>query len=450
MAKLTKRTVDATRPQAREFILWDSDVRGFGLRVWPTGRKVFVFRYQLGGRAGRTQRVTIGDYGTLTPDQARREAIRLRAEVAAGRDPSEERRSRQRSIRSTREAPTVTELADEFLTDRAAKKKPGTVAEYRRLLFRDVLPTLGRSKVAAVTRSQVAKLHLSMSDRPYLANRGLAILGAMFRFAELHDQRPRGSNPCTGIEPYPERARERFLSEAEFARLGAALSRAAREGLPVPEKLRRKPASEVTAKHRPKSADTPHPASPFSVAALRFLLLSGWREQEVLSLRWAALDFEHGIATLAETKTGRSVRHVGAAALALLSDLPRLEHSPYVFPGAKPGAHLKEIKRLWEAVRDAAALPDVRLHDLRHSFASAAAGGGLSLPVIGALLGHREVATTQRYAHLADDPRRRAADQVAAAIAAALAGPLAAERSTGDATAPADEPARVLPFARHA
>lgn len=288
------------------------------------------------------------------------------------------------------------------------------------MLDRDVLPALGKIKVAAVTRGQVAKLHVGMADRPYLANRALAVLGAMFRFAELHDLRPMGSNPCTAIDPYPETSRERFLSSAEFAAIGVALSRAEREGLPTPPKLQRRPKTPAAAKHRPKSAGAPRPANPYAVGAIRFLLLTGWRESEVLTLRWDAIDFDRGIATLAATKTGRSIRHVGGAALDLLSRLPRIGDGTYVFPGAKPGTHLKELKRLWESVRDASNLHDIRLHDLRHSFASVAVSDGLSLPVIGALLGHTEVATTQRYAHLADDPRKQAADTTSARVAAAL------------------------------
>lgn len=441
MPKLTKRTVDAATPDVRDRFIWDDEVKGFGLKITPAGRKVFVFQYRIGGRAGRTQRVKLGDFGALTPEEARRLAIKLRGEVAKGESPADARSARKRAIREARDAATVEQLADEFLTDRRAKKKAGTVAEYERFLRKDVLPVLGRLKVADVTRAQIAKLHLSMKDRPVLANRVLAVLGAMFNFAELFEHRPRGSNPCADIGFYPEEPRERFLSAEEFARLGDALRRAESEGLPTPPKLRRKPKVGPTAKHRPRTADVPRPANPVAVAALRFLLLTGWREGEALGLRWDEIDFSRGIATLPTTKTGRSARHLGAPALMLVSELPRVEGSVYVFPGAKPGTHLQDFKRLWEAVRHAAELHDVRLHDLRHSFASAGVADGLSLPVLGALLGHREVATTQRYAHLGDDPRKRAADQVAASVAAALAA---------GAAKTSEPPATVLPFAARA
>ena len=429
MASLTKRTVDSTRPAERDRFVWDERIKGFGLRVRPSGHKSFVFQYRLGGRDGSSHRLTIGDYGAVTVDQARRQAKQLAGAVAQGRNPAAERVAEKRAIANGRRAPTLASLAEDFLADRAAKKKAGTVYEYRRLLERDVLPTLGKVRTAEVTRAQVAKLHLSMTDRPYLANRALAVLSAIFRFGELHEVRPPGTNPCVGIDPYPERSRERFLTEQELAALGTALSRAEREGLPAPPKLRPKPKTGPTAKHRPKSADTPKPANQYVVAALRFLLLTGWRESEALGLRWDDINFARAIATLPDTKTGRSDRHIGAPALALLSELPQLGDSPFVFPGAKAGTHLVETKRVWEAVRHAAKLAGVRLHDIRHSFASTAVSGGMSLPMIGALLGHREVSTTQKYAHLGDDPRRQAADRVASQIAVALQ-----QRETAEAT----------------
>jgi integrase len=421
MATLTKRTVDATKPDPNVVrFVWDDELKGLGLRVTPAGHKSYVFQYRLGGRAVNARRVTIGEHGAVTPDQARKEAKKMAGMVAAGRCPATEREAAKQARADAQTAPTIATLAAEFLADRRAKKKAGTVTEYGRMLNKDVLPVLGNARVATVTRAQVAKLHLAMNERPYLANRVLAVLSAMFRFAELHGDRPVGTNPCTGIEPYPERSRERYLSEEELKRFGAALTKAERTGLPTPPKLQRKAKDAKKAKHRPKSADTPSPANPFAVAALRFLILTGWREGEALGLRWDQLDFARAIAALPDTKTGRSDRHIGAPALALLTELPRLADSPYVFPGQKPNTHLVEIKRVWEAVRHAAKLEGVRLHDLRHSFASVGASGGLSLPMIGALLGHREVSTTQRYAHLGDDPRKAAADRVASEIAAAM------------------------------
>jgi integrase len=158
------------------------------------------------------------------------------------------------------------------------------------------------------------------------------------------------------------------------------------------------------------------------VAAIRFLLLTGWREREALNLKWSEIDVARGVATLPSTKTGRSVRVIGAPARLLLSELPRVDGSPFVFPGRIVGGPLVEINRVWYAVRHAAKLEDVRLHDLRHSFASVSASSGGSLLIIGKLLGHRETATTAKYAHLFDDPMAAAADSASGLLAAWLDG----------------------------
>ena len=186
--------------------------------------------------------------------------------------------------------------------------------------------------------------------------------------------------------------------------------------------MHRKRTTGPTAKHRPRSAYDLKPANPFAVAAIRFLLLSGWREQEALTLKWAELSTERGTATLEDTKTDRSQRAIGAPALLLLADLPRIEGSPYVFPGWKKGLPLADVARLWYAVRHATGLESVRLHDLRHTFASVTASAGGSLLMIGKLLGHKQASTTMRYAHLADSPVKVAADSTAGQVAAWLGG----------------------------
>jgi integrase len=214
----------------------------------------------------------------------------------------------------------------------------------------------------------------------------------MLNLTETWGERPANSNPCRNIEKYRERKRERFLSEGELARLGAALAEAEKQ------------VSE----------------SPSAVAAIRLLALSGARLNEILTLRWEHVDFERGCLRLSESKTGAKTIHLSPPALALLASLPRIEGNPHVLPGMKAGAHLVNLEKPWRRIRAAATLPDVRLHDLRHSFASFGAGAGLGLPVIGALLGHTQAATTQRYAHLAADPLKQASDLIGGRIAAAL------------------------------
>ena len=413
--KLTKRAIDSLRPNAADdYCVWDTDLKGFGVRVWPSGRRVFVVQYRPQG-ARQTRYLTLGQYGPLTVDEARKLAkVRLGA-VASGADPARERRS-------AREAPTVRELGEAYLDDVRAKKKPATAREYARLWEKHVLPALGTAKAAAVTGADVAKLHRKMKGTPYGANRVLALLGAFFSFAAKEGVRARHDNPAHGVEPYAETARERFLTPAEFTRLGDALIRAEREGLPSAPQHRRNASSEATAKHRPKSADKPIPANPFAVAAIRLLCLTGCREGEILGLRWSDVDLERGFLRLGDTKTGRSIRPLGAPAAEILAAMPREEGSPFVLPGEKPGTHLVELKRVWAAVRHAAKLDGVRIHDLRHSFASVPAIGGDSLLVIRSLLGHADVKTTQRYAHLGDDPVKASADRTSSTIASWLGG----------------------------
>ncbi|HEY9426920.1 MAG TPA: Arm DNA-binding domain-containing protein, partial [Gemmatimonadaceae bacterium] len=282
--KITKRLLDSYPQSEGEVFIWDTDLAGFGVRVHPTGKRAFVFRCRPGGgRAAIQRKLTIGEYGSITVEQARREAQRLAGEIAAGRDPGAERDGRRAAKLASRDAPSVAELGTHFLDEVRTLLKQSTAKEYARMWRRSVVPGLGRMKVAEVTPSHVSKLHRQLRSTPYAANRVLALLGSFFAYAERHGARPKHSNPAHEVQSYPERQRERFLTPEEIARLGDALDRAEREGLPPAPTRRRNPKTGKTAKHRPKSADTPKPANPYAVAALRFLLLTGWREREALT-----------------------------------------------------------------------------------------------------------------------------------------------------------------------
>jgi integrase len=409
--KLTKRTADAAKVASARKYIFDSELPGFGLMVTPNGAKSFFVQYRTaGGRRGTKRRVTLGGYGKITAEEARLLAKQLLATVAQGSDPATTRNSHKT-------APRVVELGEDFLTDVTGRVKASTSKEYQRLWRAHVLPSLGPSRVAEVSIAQVANLHRRLSATPYNANRVLALLGSFFSFAEQQGARPKHTNPAHEVKAYREHSRERFLSPTEVIRLGAALTRAETVGVPPAPTRRRKRKTGVTAKHRPKSVDYLKPANPFAVAAIRFLLLSGWREREALNLRWNEIDTSRRVATLPDTKTGRSIRPLGAPALALLDELPRIDDSPYVFPGREPKQPLVEINRVWYAVRLSAGLEDVRLHDLRHSFASAVASSGGSLLIIRELLGHKDTSTTAKYAHLFGDPVKATADATAAQIA---------------------------------
>ncbi|MDH3195215.1 MAG: site-specific integrase, partial [Hyphomicrobiales bacterium] len=373
---ISKRSIDARKPENKDSYLWDDELSGFGLKVTPAGRKVYLVQYRLGGRKGRVRRVTIGIQGRITPEQARIEAKRLLGQVAAGEDPADLKQQKNGQ-------PTLGELVDVFLSEYVDAKLKASTAEIYRRLYRDYLPaTLCRRFAADVSRPDIARLHVSMRDKPYQANRVLALLSKFFNWCEKHGYRPDGSNPCRHIEKYKEQRRERFLSPLELARLGDALAQAE--------------ANETT--------------SPYVIAALRLLVLTGARLSEILTLQWSFIDFDNTLLRLPDSKTGAKTIYLNAPALQILTDLPRLEGNPFVICGKREGARLINLQKPWRRIRKAAGLDDVRIHDLRHSFASVAAGSGQSLPVIGALLGHTQPGTTARYAHLAADPLRAASD----------------------------------------
>jgi integrase len=387
MPKLTKRTVDALKPRpGRDLVVFDSEVSGFGVRVKSSGRKSYLIQYRNAG--GRSRRLTIAGHGRMTADEARDEAKQLLAAADRGQDPAEDR---HRALR----APTVAQLAALYLERHAQPGKKTAIAD-ESMLRRYVLPAFGTSKVEAITRGDVARLHHDLAATPYAANRVLALISVMFNLAESWGLRAPASNPCRHLKRYPERKRERFLSAEEVQRLGAALAEA---------------------------QSVEHPSA---LAAIRLLLLTGARRSEILTLKWEHVDLPRYALRLPDSKTGAKVIALGAAAAALLSRLDRCEDNPYVCWGNTAGAHFVGLQHVWQRIRRRAELPKVRLHDLRHSFASFGAGAGLGLPILGALLGHRHPVTTARYAHLANDPQRAAADRITGEIIAALDGrPLA-------------------------
>ncbi|MFC7334789.1 tyrosine-type recombinase/integrase [Rhodocista pekingensis] len=383
MPRLTKRTVDGAVPRNTDYFLWDEEIPGFGLRVLRTGIKSYVIQYRAGGR---TRRYSFSHHGVMTPEEARRTARELLVAVHRGENPSEE-------ARLQRLAPTMAALCDRFMDEHVRQRcKPSTQGEYRRAVELFIKPEIGAHKVLDVTRADIARLHHKARDIPYQANRTLGVLSKLFNLAEVWGLRPDGSNPCRHVRKYPEQKRERFLSAEELGRLAAALDAAEADG-----------------------SESVH-----VIAAIRLLILTGCRLGEIQTLKWEHVHPGH--LALPDSKTGAKKVYLGEAAMAVLAAVPRLPGNPYVICGAVDGQHLKEIQRPWRRLRMRAGLPDLRIHDLRHSFASAAVGMGESLPMIGKLLGHTQVQTTARYAHLADDPLRASSERVSAALAARMKG----------------------------
>jgi integrase len=382
--RLTKKIIDTLVPREQPYIEPDSELPGFGVKVMPSGAKTLVLGYRPmpGGRGTPKRQLKLGTYGQMTIEQGRQAALTALAEVRLGRDPQAEK-SRQRSALS------VSELIDAFLDGHVAKLTRATKISYG-LTLRKFRSAHGGLKAEALKRAQVESIHGSLAGTPYLANRLLSVVSSLYVWGEANGYVPSGhANPAAKILRFPERGRERFLTGEELGRLGDSL----------------------------RMAETKYP---YPVAAIRVLLMTGARVNEILHARWDWLDIERGLLNLPVSKTGRKSIFLPAPALAILAGLPRLEGNPFIFPGHVPGQPRGKLWKPWTEIRHAAGLDGLRLHDLRHSHASIGAGVGLSLPVIGALLGHATPSMTARYAHLAADPVRQASEAVGAKIAAAL------------------------------
>ena len=398
--KLTKRNIDALVPGDKRYTAWDTDVLRHGLRVSPSGEKAHGVKYRAGGR----QRwFTIGRHGPWTPEAAHKEALRLLGEVARGLDPAEKRSADRKAI-------TFADLCNLYLAEGTAHKKPSTLRVDRGRIELHLKPLLGSMRQGAIARADIERMQVRVKaghttapapkKRPPgsiakggagVAAQCVALASTVFQFAVDRGLRP--DNPAKGVKKSPVRKMQRFLSEAEFARLAEALTEEGRES-----------------------------GNPFVVGVIRTLAFTGARRGEIEGLRWRGVDLERGLLMLDDSKTGEKTVYLSAPALSILSGLPRVAGNEHVFPGGRPGKRTGALDKVWARVRQRAGLADVRLHDLRHSYASVGAGASLGLPIIGKLLGHTQAATTARYAHLSDHPLRRAADTIGATIAAAMEG----------------------------
>jgi integrase len=396
--KITLSIVKAIKPGET---VWDGEIKGFCIRARKKAR-VYALKTRINGRV---RWFTIGSHGSpWTPETARKEAMRLLAEINQGTDLAAIREKK-------RHQPTMKDLCERYLREHAREhKKPSSYREDERNIEKHILPLLGRHNVSDVTRADIERFIRNVKDGktvpkdqpkcgyrggavikggPYVANRNLSLLSKMFNLAEVWGYRENGSNPTRHVKKYKEKKRERFLSREELARLFGVLSEAEKNG------------SENI----------------YVIAALKLLILTGARMNEILTLRWEYVDFENGLLRLPDSKTGQKVIFLSPPAIEILEQLPRYENNPHVIIGHKTGMHLVNLRKPWGRIRNAAGINDVRIHDLRHSFASIAASSGMPLPMIGKLLGHSQVSTTQRYAHLADDPLREANNAIGEEIA---------------------------------
>ena len=387
MAKLkvqtiSNRTVEALEAH-KDTVFWDRDLTGFGVRVYASGAKVYLV--QTRGPNG-TRRVTLGRHGVLGAEEARRQGALAIARTKAGEDPVPERTAARRRI-----GPTVVAVAARYMEEYVAVRcKPATAKIRRNAIRNHIVPRLGKLPLAAVGRDHVIDLHHRMSDIPIQANIVIITLSHIFMKAENWGIVPEGTNPCGSVILYRETRRERFLTGAEFARIGRVLDEAPKIG----------------------------GASWGAVAVVRLLMLTGCRRGEILSLRWDDVDLDAHELRLRDAKTGARIVPLSPSAVKVLASLPRTADQEWVIPGRKAGTHMQKVGNAWRLLRSRADLPGVRLHDLRHSFASRALALGESLPMIGKLLGHRRIETTLRYAHLARTSVHEAAERVAITIAA--------------------------------
>lgn len=399
--KITIASVKALEPKE---VIWDTEINGFGCRCQKDA-KTFLVKYRFGkGRTGIQRLYTIGKLGSpWTPDTARAEAKSILGLVSHGKDPADDRKKEKELL-------YVKTGFESFLEEIAAKKKPRTHTEYKWQFDKFIEPEIGNSRIDLIGQNDIKKLHSSLKDTPYQANRVLALLSSFFTWCDKNGHRADGKNPCRHVEKFEESSRERFLSETEVYALGHALQEYEEENKFLKEHPHKKK----------KGKKVKDQTTLYVTAAIRLLLLTGARRNEILTLKWQDVDFERKLIRLQESKTGQKTIYLSAPALLILSDIPRIENNPYVIVGKKERSHLVNIKDAWGDIRSKAKLKDVRIHDLRHNYASTAMASGHHLKVIGTLLGHSNTKTTERYAHLANDPLQTANEAISNRILDAM------------------------------
>lgn len=380
--------------------------RGFGVRVTKSGAKSFIMNYRI---AGRERRYTIGAWPDWKVIAAVDEARKLRKRIDRGDDPLEDRVE-------AREAPTVGDLCDLYIEDHLPSKRKSSQSDDKGMIKNIIRPKFGRKKVKSIQKADIKNLHRSLKDTPYKANRVLALLSTMFNFA-INDLEWSVENKVRGVKRFPEIKRKRYLDPVdEIPRLVQALT-------DFPDICAAKEAKRRGKNVDAKTVEKARQHGLIVANAVRLCLLTGCRRGEALGATWDQFDIENGSWTKPGATTKQGTEHrvrLSDAAVALLKDIlasaPKTEDgvpiSEFVSPNRSGNAPLTEINDEWAALQKAAKIPDVRLHDLRHTYASILVSEGLSLPIIGALLGHTNPATTARYAHVFDDPLKKATDIV--------------------------------------
>jgi integrase len=414
---ITKRAVDCALPRDERYEIWDSKLAGFGLRIEASGTKSFIVRYRAdgGGRSAPRRFVTLGRYGALTAEEARRKAKTLLGAAAKGDDPAGDLSKKRREM-------TMSALIDCYADEgcfiqrgirQGDPMKDRTKAYTLARLRHHVLPLLGHKRVSEIGTGEIERFVRDVASgktarddkiapRKRIIVRGgdgaarkvVRDLAAVFSFAIRRGILAMNPVERASIRKTDNR-RERFLTLDEVARLGGAFDALEEDG-----------------------------ANPKAIAIARLWALTGCRRDEIAGLRWSEIDFERGLLTLAESKTGKSIRPLGAAAIAILGTISRTSESDFVFPAESGDGHYNGTKSLWSKAISRAALPGTTPHTLRHTIGSTSVSMGEALALTGAILGHANPRSTAIYAHVQHDPSRQAADRVTKKIAAALAGKL--------------------------
>lgn len=388
LMNLTKRQIDkALTDGDQPMFLWDGTIKGFGVKIMPSGTKRYVFKYRSsgGGRRAIQRWYTFGTHGEMPFEEVREYARQLSAAVGRGEDP-------QGQKMQNRQAPLMRDAWERFEREHLPKRKLATRTEYHSAWVNKLEPRLGKMKVCDVARADIDRLHKAISKTaPFMANRVLSVLSKMMNLSESWGWREQGTNPCKFVEKNPEQKRERYLSATELGRLGQAMQELVDLGMVWPE-----------------------------IANLfKLLLLTGARKNEIATCKWAWVDIDNCVIHLPDSKTGAKPIFLSQSAVTILQSqkvITRNPDSEFVFPGGKYDGHIVNLAKPWHLICKHAKIENVRIHDLRHTAASIAVGQGVPLPIIGRLLGHSQSQTTARYAHVDSDPALAAANLLGNAI----------------------------------
>ena len=399
MPRITKSFVESLPvPGEGPVFHWDDKVSGFGIKILTSGKRKYVLKYRThGGRKAKQRWLAIGTHGLITAEQARALAKRALAKVAEGEDPQAERQD-------LANAPTLATVWERYEREHLGMKKPSTRRSYETIWLSRLRPTFGGQRLQDIRRGEIDTFHKKLAATPYQANRALALLSKLLNLAEEWEWRD-GANPCRHISKFKEHARQRFLTGDEIAEVRAASAKLVNDG-------------EITAS---------------AANILELLLLTGARSGELASAQWQWVNWDMQMIELPDSKTGAKPIYLSNAAISVLrKQHARSQGQLFIYPGRSKGKHIHNLRKPWSRICKEVGLEGVRVHDLRHTAASLALGSGTSLAIVGRLLGHTQVQTTLRYAHLDRDPALRAANSIGEQVHSDEANGRSANPSAGE------------------